>query len=935
MNLKTVKIKNFRGFGVNPIADSDGYYIFDDLDKSFVILNGFNGFGKTSFFEAIEWCLTDEIKRIKLFEDYYKVLDLRKSHYLKFYHSKKDINREVSVELVFDNGLNIKRTTYCSFHKTEGKGDQYNSQLTVSLNNVVQNDNNKELLNRFIKSGKDPSNLLNTHFLGQENINAFIKTTDPESRREIFMQLMNLDAIESLFSKITKLTRSKAIGSSKKAITQEINTLTSQKNGINSFFNVRGWTNVQEYLDEVNKLYDNIKKKVIEYNVSNVTSFAEINALKIENETKFFEILEANRESLQKQKIKLQARYENLILINSFVYKIKILTNIQNLLLKQNKLSFLYNFQYEKEENNKVNKLAEITKLSKEEQNNNKSLTLFNIFRNKVGIFHSGCDLKKNEITDLPNIITDLKELWNEYNSLITKHEKSIKTSVIDIGAIFTNLENINIEYNKLDLTKKSLLNILNTHRKHLSELSTLNNEYNKALLFVKEYILNYNSKIAHCPICLNTNFDGSKYKEIFNNLQDQSIHEKIIAIIEFSLANGDKSVLDEEKRVTEVEKKLISANAEIKEKVLCVIKVINEVKSYIIKDIDTISSSISERQKIIATNIDSINSEVRRIDGFLERVKQYQIQIYGDELKEFVDKTIIDKDLKEINKEVNSYWNQVIVKEIPQISLELDVIDNTLKSLKLKEGVSDFITNGENRLVQQITELPQNIANVSKTIDLLDNIILYKIPTEYNSVFLEISTVEEKIKKLDNRGKLIEVIEKIVKQLAENISRFQRTAIEKQLMHHPIINWIYKSISPHPYFSEIMISNDGNGASFKDSNNEIFLDQIFSTAQLNVLALSIFLGLGISQKYTHINQLFLDDPIQSMDDVNVLAFVDVLRAIMDSNLNQKKIIISTHNDDFSKLLTIKMRNRNFVKYDFVSYGDEGPIIRKVVSNVI
>jgi len=101
-------------------------------------------------------------------------------------------------------------------------------------------------------------------------------------------------------------------------------------------------------------------------------------------------------------------------------------------------------------------------------------------------------------------------------------------------------------------------------------------------------------------------------------------------------------------------------------------------------------------------------------------------------------------------------------------------------------------------------------------------------------------------------------------------------------------------------------------------------------TAQLNILALSIFLGLGLTQKYSNLQQMFLDDPIQSLDDVNILAFIDVLRAIMDSNYNDKHIIISTHNEDFAQLLAIKMRNRKVTQFSIEGYTEEGPKIRKI-----
>lgn len=96
-------------------------------------------------------------------------------------------------------------------------------------------------------------------------------------------------------------------------------------------------------------------------------------------------------------------------------------------------------------------------------------------------------------------------------------------------------------------------------------------------------------------------------------------------------------------------------------------------------------------------------------------------------------------------------------------------------------------------------------------------------------------------------------------------------------------------------------------------------------------MALSVFLGLGLSQQYSRLDQLFLDDPIQNMDDVNILALIDVFRAILDSKHKQKKIMLSTHDDNFAKLLSIKMRNREFIQYNFVGYGDEGPKVDRIL----
>src|SRR5699024_2453417 len=114
------------------------------------------------------------------------------------------------------------------------------------------------------------------------------------------------------------------------------------------------------------------------------------------------------------------------------------------------------------------------------------------------------------------------------------------------------------------------------------------------------------------------------------------------------------------------------------------------------------------------------------------------------------------------------------------------------------------------------------------------------------------------------------------------------------------------------------------------DKEEKVYLDHIFSSAQLNVLSLSIFLGMGLTFRKNKLNNLFIDDPIQSLDDINVLSLIDIFRALPKSNYRDIKLIISSHNDQFTQLLSIKMRNHNFTHYKMVDYGEEGPVFERL-----
>src|SRR5699024_9459594 len=75
-----------------------------------------------------------------------------------------------------------------------------------------------------------------------------------------------------------------------------------------------------------------------------------------------------------------------------------------------------------------------------------------------------------------------------------------------------------------------------------------------------------------------------------------------------------------------------------------------------------------------------------------------------------------------------------------------------------------------------------------------------------------------------------------------------------------------------------------------------------------------------------------MDDPIQSMDDVNIITFIDLLRLFVDKH--KKQIIISTHEYSFYKMILKKFRYHNLTTFEFEAYGDNGPRIKKQDENI-
>lgn len=79
------------------------------------------------------------------------------------------------------------------------------------------------------------------------------------------------------------------------------------------------------------------------------------------------------------------------------------------------------------------------------------------------------------------------------------------------------------------------------------------------------------------------------------------------------------------------------------------------------------------------------------------------------------------------------------------------------------------------------------------------------------------------------------------------------------------------------------------------------------SSGQLSAVAIAIALTLNKTYAQQSLKCMFIDDPIQTMDELNIASFVEVLR----TDFTEYQFILSTHEDDFS----------DYIRYKFERYG--------------
>jgi DNA repair exonuclease SbcCD ATPase subunit len=151
----------------------------------------------------------------------------------------------------------------------------------------------------------------------------------------------------------------------------------------------------------------------------------------------------------------------------------------------------------------------------------------------------------------------------------------------------------------------------------------------------------------------------------------------------------------------------------------------------------------------------------------------------------------------------------------------------------------------------------------------------------------------------------------------------------------NPLFGAVYNRLAAHPTFSELGLEHDvyyGKGRTLPRVYDRL-IDigdnplVVCSEGQLNIVALSYFVAFGLSAGQRRLPFMIMDDPLQFMDEVNVLGFADLCRHLR----SERQIVVTTHDRRFARLLDRKLRPRlerdTSIFIEFDSWDRSGPTL--------
>ena len=852
IRIKQVIIENFRNF--------QGRHPFD-FSKDITILLGDNGNGKSSIFDAIQWCLTGNVDRFK---------NIGSVEILKSVLINKDSD-ECAVEIFFTSNQSLKRvaprkgniTVYCNDGDKTVRGD---TNVKEYIEELFKHSNNEKFdINEFLKSS----------LLAQDQVLDFIASDTANDRYRVLSSILGMNEITNL-----KENYEKARSLLKNEMERKADFVNSLQEEIC----------LQE--SEINDIY----KYLITDEISNFS---------FEDKQKENNELQKSKAQIEEKLKRFNSQYNNIKqdigdlnqianTIKSLEYEIKELQIAQEKNLKDSALNDNLLEQNKKniEQANKEEEFLSKNKLYQSE---------FIDIKNKLS--NSNFDgLTFETDKDIQKKIEDLKGQVEKYQYALS-HIVNYYNLINDKEQIPKSIDEFNQKNEKLE----GEIQVLQDRVVELkSDFSTVEskNDIDSLIQLVQEaykFVSGHKEFENTCPVCSQSVKNTPKHfdERITNLLEQSNITAEKISGFRKRINETESSILNKQEEVRTIQldiSKLKYQENEIQTKLDIILGDYLYVKDYFTLDKEQLEYFINESQNTI------------------EKCKKYlelknKKSIIEAQLAEISDIEFSDLNLKELlsKKEDLLKKQEKLLKLQNSQKNDLEEKNNFLNVLNnMSEMIDEY---AKEYSIINYNDIPNVLSNLiddknNKIISLAQELKNYQDVIRYNTLN---ENIRQKKESLQQPQKAIIALKDKLEIVDEEIKKINDSYNFAQLINsnESIIQQYFNYLNPNvsSYRNLHFNINDDNNTldiEIKNSDRTTNAANVLSSGQLNVLAIAIFIAKNISQNSTVIDFIGIDDPIQNMDDINQFSMIDVLSQL------QKQLIFTTHDAKYVNLFLKK-----------------------------
>lgn len=1018
MKIKTVEIQGFRAYK----HKEDGNFDFtngDDVPSNFVAIFAPNGFGKSSFYDAVEWAITGHIDRLGGEHN-------KQNHEFAAKSTKK---QGIAQKILRNKDVGDEVATYVNVYTTLPQPFKQSLKKIRSDSRDLQIGNLKNAKNLYFRQ----------ILLSQDEISRFLREAKPQERYKRFMDSFG-DGVENVRQQLTALINENNL------LTE---TLKKTKAELEEKLNEPVNMSVFEQFNEI-ALTVNAESAVVPLLDSHFS------------EEQGHEVLAMLITRRHEFKLKLDSGEITRDMLESRLADIPIIQMHLELIAEQQprlgklKKAVINAAHYQELINSRGKILSELQEI------NNKFDELHYVNASSLFFLQSNA-----ELVDAVSRETSLSKSHAEEIAALHELEESCERINVDLQATALSishlrhaLENCSVVYSEIDTHQAKVFALASEVAGHEVAL-VLDKAY---LKIIEENLIRISSINITSSFLLNSDtsafsFDNSKIKKLGDlsqnlvalDLQEKSIHKtqdslaEQMGIHERLIATGleyislwpsstcplcqknhdSHSSLRDNIESTDLlstlskenSRKLqfsISLKAEIESKIDKIVR--EAIDAQIVQSaafrtqLSELGQSINTKEHANAKAAAEKQALEERLDFLRASVLQlpkedfiWKIESDIERLKEKRNEHLVSKEglaraveskknivseynfsIKSLNAKVNTLSSDPTYQKVTEyikknailplelnkhcdttalqlgkvreerraVCQEMEGKSNVLQELMIADGTwIDFqeLMAQKEKAQETILHSESIIKNFHESVNRFAGLqneksmdkIRAKLSESIDALGLVQQDMDQKVQNIDLLSELLTAAAAYVAHLSlrtalqdveENISRHRRAGaalladrdlvieelktLIKEFFHEELIDSIYKKIDPHPSFRKVEFRPDFETADRPGLNillNEEIGEPIspilyFSTAQLNILSLSVFLAGALHARDDHgspLDVIMIDDPIQSMDSINILATIDLLRSI-SLGLN-KQIIVSTHDDNFFGLLQRKI----------------------------
>lgn len=270
----------------------------------------------------------------------------------------------------------------------------------------------------------------------------------------------------------------------------------------------------------------------------------------------------------------------------------------------------------------------------------------------------------------------------------------------------------------------------------------------------------------------------------------------------------------------------------------------------------------------------------------------------------------------EKIQKEMLSYVNFRFIENKESINEKiLSIIDEVKPNIQIDVDTEIVLTDFERYFNSDMSKLDK------LNIELIVNKKQYIKWQYYNSINNKVIEYSKQLEKINNFKEQVDNIKNV---LNEEIKNYTKSIIDN--ISIPFYIFTGKILQNHSLGSGLIIDFEINRQDSQIYIRPVGKDQevtyALSSGQLSATVISLMLVLNKVFNHSKFGALFIDDPLQTLDEINLHSLVELLKY----NFSDQQLFMSTHEDRYSRFIRYKydkfrLRSKNINMKENISYS--------------